>query len=197
MDNEVQFPDNRPVTNEQPNWSYDKLLANILRDVENAGGSIHMLNEIGTQIYCTHLIIEQLKSAHEHDEVVDMVEMVREFNTKFGLPYEDGPRPLTKEMYELRIKQLYEEVKEYEDADTLEDEFDALIDLVYFALGTAYLQGFPFVEGFKRVHEANMKKRRAKKATDSKRGSSLDIVKPKGWKPPVLTDLVERNTDET
>jgi predicted HAD superfamily Cof-like phosphohydrolase len=74
----------------------------------------------------------------------------------------------------------------------MEGQFDALIDLVYFALGRAYLHGFPFAEGWKRVHSKNMEKRRANPdaPNEGKRGSKLDIVKPEGWTPPILTDLV-------
>lgn len=72
-----------------------------------------------------------------------------------------------------------------------EIQFDSLIDLVYVALGTAYLHGFDFEEGWRRVHEANMKKVRVKRLEDSKRGSEYDVVKPRGWLPPDLSDLVE------
>jgi hypothetical protein len=36
-----------------------------------------------------------------------------------------------------------------------------------------------------------MQKRRAQSANESKRGSAFDIVKPDGWTPPDLTDLLE------
>jgi len=71
--------------------------------------------------------------------------------------------------------------------------FDGLIDLVYIALGMAYRMGLPFHEGFKRVHEANMRKVRAQTPEDSKRGSTLDIVKPDGWEPANLEDLCDDN----
>ena len=73
----------------------------------------------------------------------------------------------------------------------LEMQFDSLIDLVYVALGTSYLHGFDFDEGWDRVHGANMKKVRTQRPEDSKRGSGFDVVKPKGWEPPDLSDLVE------
>lgn len=68
--------------------------------------------------------------------------------------------------------------------------FDCLIDLVYVALGTAYVHRFPFTEGWKRVHAANMAKERATSTEQSKRGSQLDVIKPPGWIPPFLKDLV-------
>jgi len=88
---------------------------------------------------------------------------------------------------------MNEEWQEYCDAhvvDDLEGMLDALVDLTYVVLGTAYLHGFDFNEAFRRVHEANMKKVRAEAKTDSKRGTAYDVVKPEGWTPPDLGDLV-------
>lgn len=115
---------------------------------------------------------------------------ITQFHKKFGLSYGSEPRHLPADLREFRINTMFEEVEEYTDAVGLEDQFDALIDLVYFALGTAYLHGFPFDEGWRRVHEANMRKVRATRAEDSKRNSTHDVVKPPGWSPPSLTDLI-------
>lgn len=120
-------------------------------------------------------------------------EDIRRFHEKFDLAYTEGPRKLDPEMSAFRIKFLKEECTEYADAvkaGNLEKQFDALIDLVYVALGTAYLQGFPFRQGWRRVQAANMAKVIATSAADSTRGYSKDVVKPKGWKAPDLTDLV-------
>lgn len=85
----------------------------------------------------------------------------------------------------------------------LENALDALIDLEYVLLGTAIMMGFYspppigtskrgtiFAEAFQRVHNANMKKVKAVRAEDSKRGSTFDVVKPKGWKAPEFGDLL-------
>jgi len=141
-----------------------------------------------------------------------------EFHSQFGL-YPPGGNKLPKDMQKFRTQALIEEVFEYafatgyvpvgffpaflgERAVHMEprpytghvneaDAFDALIDLVYFALGTAYMHGFPFKTGWDRVHAANMKKRRALSSSESKRGTTYDVVKPLGWQPPVLDDLLE------
>lgn len=73
----------------------------------------------------------------------------------------------------------------------LELQFDSLIDLVYVALGTSYLHGFDFDEGWRRVHGANMAKERVDVPGNSKRASSFDVIKPKGWRPADLSDLVK------
>lgn len=136
---------------------------------------------------------------------------VGEFHNKFGLSYIGKPRSLPDSMSQFRRKFLQEELDEYglhmdnasnevrsgklfdngEYVHALEGMLDALVDLTYVALGTAYLHGFDFAEAWKRVHAANMKKVRAEFPEDSKRGITLDVVKPKGWEPPSHTDLVE------
>lgn len=119
-----------------------------------------------------------------------MLQDIEAFHIKYQLQYKDRPRFLPEELSKFRAKFIEEELDEYILATTLEDKFDALIDLVYVALGTAYLHGFDFEEGWKRVHAANMAKVRAQMADESKRGTKFDVVKPEGWTPPDLSDLV-------
>lgn len=111
---------------------------------------------------------------------------IKDFLSKFGQDYWGQPRFLPDEFRNLREERLQEEVDEYLKAETLEDKFDALIDVAIIAIGNARLHGFDFNAGWALVHSANMKKERAIKAEDSKYGSTFDIVKPAGWKPPQL-----------
>jgi thymidylate kinase/predicted HAD superfamily Cof-like phosphohydrolase len=121
---------------------------------------------------------------------------IKDFHEKFGLEYKDGPRFLEGEEFSFSVKCLQEEVDEYDDAHDsnrdLAGTLDALVDLVYFALGRAYRHGFPFERAWNRVHVKNMLKVRAARDSDSKRGSKIDVVKPLGWTPPDLSDLVVR-----
>lgn len=121
----------------------------------------------------------------------DLYAMVSEFQKKFGHEKPGKPCTLSDEMDKLKRKHMAEELKEYADAICLEGCLDALVDLVYVALGTAYMHGFDFNEAFRRVHEANMRKERATRPEQSKRCSALDIIKPEGWEPAYLGDLVE------
>lgn len=97
-----------------------------------------------------------------------------------------------------QLNELHEHIKQNnrwltkrnEAGHNLEMQFDSLIDLVYVALGTSYLHGFNFDEGWRRVQAANMSKVRVENLTDSKRGSKYDVVKPRGWKPADLSDLL-------
>lgn len=146
---------------------------------------------------------------HPFDPWADIVA----FHEKFDIAYTGKPRQLDEELARFREKFMGEELDEYIEARVggakelrlhqdeanfvhhLELQFDSLIDKVYVDLGTAYLQGFDFVEGWRRVHAANMRKVRAPSAEASAsttgRGHASDVIKPKGWGPPKHTDLIE------
>jgi predicted HAD superfamily Cof-like phosphohydrolase len=145
---------------------------------------------------------------------ISMVRDVAEFYRKFEMEYDGKPRLMPADMAMFREDFLAEEVREYCEAtaatrlftalgkydkatESLAKAFDALIDLVYVALGNAHLHGFPFEKGWPRIQEANMKKVRASSVDESRessgRGSVHDVIKPKGWEPPTLLDLVANN----
>lgn len=122
--------------------------------------------------------------------MIDMVTAVKIFHEKFEISYDGPPRILDDELLNNRLKFLFEELTELTDAAVVDDQegiLDALVDLVYVALGTAHLMGLNFDEAFRRVHMANMKKEQAHEGT-YKGG----IIKPFGWVPPDLSDLVAR-----
>jgi len=85
----------------------------------------------------------------------------------------------------LRMDRLIEEINEYKVAVNKSDlvgQLDALVDIVYIALGNAVYQGFNFNEAFRRIHLSNL----------CKQSSGGDIIKPPGWQKPDLTDLVKK-----
>lgn len=128
---------------------------------------------------------------------------VGDFHCKFELDHttcskgcgRTGPRPWDDELVKFRTKFLHEELKEFEDAVAERDHakiFDALIDLVYVAHGTAHLLGYPWRIGWDAVQAANMAKQRAAKdGSDSVRGSSFDVVKPASWIPPDIEGVLQ------
>lgn len=131
-----------------------------------------------------------LVSSQPDDEMMD----IRHFHDKFNLtPKTLVPTLLSPEALTFRLKALREEVTEFEEAAEDMDVVkmvDALIDLVYFAKGTALMMGVsPYLWShcFGVVHRANMSKRRARNASESKRGSQLDVVKPENFVPPDTT----------
>lgn len=120
---------------------------------------------------------------------MDMLQDVVEFHQKYKLDAhrrEPGAR-VSDQLITFRLKFLLEELTELNVAlgkQDLPEALDALVDLVYVALGTAYLLDLPFKEAWYQVHAANMQKRRASSAEQSKRGTQLDVVKPVGWRSP-------------
>jgi predicted HAD superfamily Cof-like phosphohydrolase len=126
---------------------------------------------------------------------MNLEQLVKEFHRKFGLEYTGQVRALPPEYQQFRTARMQEELDEYKQAveeEDLEKQFDALIDLVYIALGNAHLHGFPFNKGFELVHTANMSKQRAEKPTESRYGTTYDIIKPTGWTPPNLKVLLSK-----
>jgi predicted HAD superfamily Cof-like phosphohydrolase len=126
---------------------------------------------------------------------------VGEFHQKFGLhdviwQSDPGPTEITPELLDFRIRFLKEELQEFIDGSEAMDHIqmaDALIDLVYVAMGTAHFFGYPWQALWNDVQRANMAKERAAgDGSNSARRSSWDVIKPEGWKPP-QTEQVLRN----
>lgn len=121
---------------------------------------------------------------------------VQDFHDKFGITRPTVPTMLDEETYVFRQKFMQEEIDEFEaayldlktgivgEAFAMHEMADALADLIYVAVGTADMMGINLDAVWKNVQNANMAKVRAKSADDSKRGTALDVIKPKGWTAP-------------
>jgi predicted HAD superfamily Cof-like phosphohydrolase len=115
---------------------------------------------------------------------VNIFECIRNFHWKFQIQPLPVPGTLPADVREFRIRFMYEELDEYQKAaneDDLVGQLDALVDLVYVAVGTAYMQNLPFNDAFAIIHSCNMKKERVRRVEQSKRGSIFDVIKPDGW----------------
>lgn len=127
------------------------------------------------------------------------IRQVKEFHEKFGLPV-GGKDVIIDDFHlqEFRTKFIAEELHELEEALAKGNRvkaFDALLDLAYVVHGTALFMGITpemWDKGESAVHFANMQKVRAQTTTDSKRGTTFDVVKPEGWEPPegILEDIL-------
>lgn len=118
---------------------------------------------------------------------------VENFHDKFGLPMPERPTLLGPRTADFRTRCLLEEVEEFRvacESGDMHGAADALVDLVYFAHGTAVMMGLPWGDLWDEVQRANMSKVRAASAAESKRGSGLDVVKPNGWTPPDHTEAL-------
>lgn len=112
-----------------------------------------------------------------------VMDLVKAMHQKFGLENTTGPDHLTKEEKEFRSAAMQEELNEYIAADTLVDQYDALLDLIVFAVGTLERHGFPLLAGFEKVMEANMAKELGQNG-EKRGGFKRDLVKPEGWTAP-------------
>ena len=122
-------------------------------------------------------------------------EDICKFHEKFGLSNDGKPKILDEHATQFRTKFMYEELEEFIESYNKQDlagMADALIDLTYVAMGTAYMMGLPWQDLWNEVQRANMSKVRATDASQSKRGSSLDVVKPEGWKAPDIEGVLNK-----
>lgn len=86
-------------------------------------------------------------------------EQVREFHLAFNHPVGETPVPLSKERGEARCRWMREEIEEFSEAgDDIVEQADAMIDLIYFALGTLVEMGVRPDSLFEIVQQANMSK---------------------------------------
>lgn len=85
---------------------------------------------------------------------------------------------------------LYEEIQEYVDAVIANDKgeaADALVDLIYFAMGALLQMGVDPHKAFQIVHHANMAKSRGVK--EGREDIAHDASKPDDWTAPDLSVL--------
>ena len=122
-----------------------------------------------------------------------MCENVEAFSIKFGIPQLEESGFLEPDDMMFRLEFIQEEMDEFTEAYNERDlagALDALVDIMYVAIGTAYMMNLPILDAWERVHHANMQKVKVKNVSESKRGSIHDLRKPEGWTPPDLSDLV-------
>lgn len=131
--------------------------------------------------------------------VAYMLVEVAKFNKDVtALPIPERPTILKGKRLEWALKALAEEMVEFEEACEARDVVeaaDALIDLVYFALGRIIEMGIPPAHVFYAVQQANLSKQRG---TLAKRPGSLghDAVKPAGWQAPDHSWLLTFTSDD-
>ncbi|QDP53510.1 MAG: putative deoxynucleotide monophosphate kinase [Prokaryotic dsDNA virus sp.] len=114
------------------------------------------------------------------------LQLTHQFNADIiGLPIPETPSRLDPDRKKWAEGALSEELTEFIDADTLEDEVDALLDLVYFALGRVIEMGIVPGAAFEEIHATNMGKVRGE-LSKRPHAKGYDAVKPEGWTPPYL-----------
>lgn len=123
---------------------------------------------------------------------------VGEFHRKFGLASADQTLPTLVDAetflfrYQFIMEEAQEILKAYRDGDIVELA-DGIADLLYVTYGLAHMCGIPADAVFAEVQRSNMMKERATGSDDhrGKRNSALDVVKPVGWKPPNIREVID------
>ncbi len=118
-----------------------------------------------------------MRSIHEmFEDVADFHELVLQVPTDRAA----APTLVSQEYCIERARFMHEELDEFCTASNTGDitgVADALADIIYVALGTAYKMALPFDEIWAAVQTANMRKVRGV----TKRGNAVDAQKPVGW----------------
>lgn len=109
-------------------------------------------------------------------------EMVKIFQTDAGQPVSNVPRCLEKERVDIRAKWMSEELQEFLTAPDLYSQADAIIDLLYYLLGTCVEMGIKPDTLFQIVHESNMKK--ITSAASAIKDNDGKVQKPLSWTHP-------------
>lgn len=136
--------------------------------------------------------LEELRMKTNNLSILDLFAQVAEFQEATDQPVNTVPQLLNPEYGNLRYNLMYEENQEYLDAileNDLVEVLDSLVDQFYILAGSVNSHGLQdvFLEAFSRVHGNNMTK-----VVDGKvlRNSVGKIIKPEGFKPVNLEDLV-------
>lgn len=121
---------------------------------------------------------------------------VRQFHITFGHPWRSRPALQPADRVDMRASWIDEEVRELLAATTIEDQVDAYIDVIYFAIGGLVEIGVAPGEIWNLVHGANM----AKVWPDGTvhRREDTKVIKPDGWVAPdaAIAEEIERQQRE-
>lgn len=121
---------------------------------------------------------------------------VKEFQIKFGHPVSEIPKQMEQNRVLKRYNWMLEEINEFAEADDIVEQADAMIDVIYFALGTLVEMGIKPDNLFDIVQSANM----AKLWPDGQPHYNAEgkTIKPSTWEDPhtKLEAEIRRQYDE-
>lgn len=125
----------------------------------------------------------------------DAWEKVSEFHEAFSHPVSKTPVLIEQERVRARYNWMLEEIDEFIEASTITDQADAMIDLIYFALGTLVEMGIKPQKLFDIVHNANMSKLWPN--SEQRYNGEGKTIKPPNWVDPyerlekVINDMIK------
>lgn len=121
--------------------------------------------------------------------------MVKDFHKAFNHPHSEKPTPMPLQRAEKRYAWMKEEIDEFIEASekqNMYDQADAMIDVIYFALGTLVEMGIEPAPLFEIVQQANM----SKLWEDGKPhfNEMGKVIKPSNWVDPypLLKEEIDR-----
>ena len=110
-------------------------------------------------VLCTRAELNAKQERNERGNGMNkQYEMVADFQMKMGQPVADKPTEMIFARREQRFNYMAEELDEFIHAKTVVDQADAMIDLIYLAVGTMVELGVKPESLFEIVHNANMSK---------------------------------------
>jgi len=112
--------------------------------------------------------------------------MVQDFHKAFNHPYAETPTFMEMETAKNRYKWMKEEIDEFLEATEngdMYEQVDAMIDVMYFALGTLVQIGVPPAKVFEVVQNANMSKLWEDGKPRFREGDGK-VIKPPTWQDP-------------
>ena len=113
--------------------------------------------------------------------MIDMIDDVTEFTSKFNLPISDVIAYPDTDRMNLIAEEYDELLIAYARGD-LPGVLDGLVDLTYVIIGSAVQAKLPFEKAWILVHQANMRKERGERdPTSTSTDCHQRIIKPKGW----------------
>lgn len=122
-----------------------------------------------------------------------LIEDVYEFNQKIiGTKQPEKFSVLNRERLLFALTAMYEELNEFTVANNcgnVGEALDAMIDLIYFALGRCYEMGIT-IEQFEKCWNVVQEKNMAKKRGTKNRGTDQDAMKPEGWQAADLGEIL-------
>jgi predicted HAD superfamily Cof-like phosphohydrolase len=123
-------------------------------------------------------------------------EDVKKFHETFEHPIGTLPAAIDPERKVSRTAWMQEELDEFVEGNTVEDEADAMIDLIYFALGTLVEMGIDPQPIFDIVQHANMSKVWPDGLVH--KNEMGKTIKPVGWEDPQpkIKAEIQRQIDE-
>lgn len=123
-----------------------------------------------------------------------MLQLIKDMHKKFGISNDVQSR-LSKEEKAFRVACLREEIREFEESENIADELDGILDCVVFCFGTLERMGLLEIseESFNRIMTANLQKELGgSKKREGTPAFSIDLKKPKNFKPPKFDDLLNK-----